>query len=231
MRLLMATPANFSPLPRMSSYERAKLIRFTHHIDFNGDLRKAAAKARISKTLLEKWMSSPEISARITHWIKRRRRTEAFLLVNRVKCASKIGPFSLKPGVKGSPKLCDIDWGNWLPVAKSAARSFKTCKRLEVFRVDLDFVMSTQDKRLIKQFFIDLGKCLSGEIDCEQWDNLDIEVTDIVLENPSISSQDAARELEHRGFGDVTADLFRMRKKRLGLSKPNPRRAAQPLKA
>jgi hypothetical protein len=228
MNLPMPTAGS---LPPMSNNQRAKLKRFVRSIDFTRDLTKAAANARVSKKLLDNWMRTPEISQRIANLVKKKRRGEALLLVNHAKVSSKIGPFSLKVRPGKPTQLDDMDWGNWLPMAKSAAQSFKRCKDVEVFTSLIEVVLSTKSKQLLKQFFIDLGKCLSGEIHCEQWDTLDLEVADIILEDRSISAKSAVRELEHRGFHNVTEDLFRMRKKRLGLSKAMRSRVAKSPKA
>jgi hypothetical protein len=66
-----------------------------------------------------------------------------------------------------------------------------------------------------KQFFIYLGKYLSGELKNDMWDRLDVAVLRILFENPSIAAKDAVRELKERGGWTLTEDHFRMRKKRL----------------
>lgn len=66
-----------------------------------------------------------------------------------------------------------------------------------------------------RQFFIDLGKCLSGEIDSTLYEKSDYDLADIVGRNPSISAREAVREMIKRGHREVTEDTFRMRKHRL----------------
>ena len=71
-----------------------------------------------------------------------------------------------------------------------------------------------------KQFFIDLGKYLSGELKAEMWDRLDVAVATIVLSKPSITAKQAVRELQTHGFlvsENDAESVFRMRKKRLNL--------------
>ena len=66
-----------------------------------------------------------------------------------------------------------------------------------------------------RQFFIDLGKCLSGEIDSTLYEKSDYDLADIVGRNTSISAGEGVREMIKRGHRDVTEDTFRMRKHRL----------------
>jgi hypothetical protein len=74
-----------------------------------------------------------------------------------------------------------------------------------------------------KRFFIYLGKFLSGEINAELFDPVDLDIAHLVDGNPSIKAKDAVRELEKLGW-KMTEEAFRMRKKRLGLSKSLRRR-------
>ena len=76
-----------------------------------------------------------------------------------------------------------------------------------------------------KQFFIYLGKFLSGEINPKTFDQLDLHVAELVCANRSIKATEAERELKKRGW-KITEDGFRMRKKRLGLSEPMRKRNA-----
>jgi hypothetical protein len=66
-----------------------------------------------------------------------------------------------------------------------------------------------------RQFFIDLGKCLSGEIDSTLYEKSDYDLADIVGRNPSISAREGVREMIKRGHREVTEETFRMRKHRL----------------
>lgn len=71
-----------------------------------------------------------------------------------------------------------------------------------------------------KHFFIALGRYLSGELKADMWDQRDVAITRMVLENPSISGKEAVRELERSGrISKADAEsVFRNRKKRLRLS-------------
>ena len=72
-----------------------------------------------------------------------------------------------------------------------------------------------------KQFFVDFGKCLSGEIkDSTLFDNRARDIAEIVLFEPQMPVKDALRQLERRGHRGITEDNFRMWKMRLLKAKP-----------
>ena len=70
-----------------------------------------------------------------------------------------------------------------------------------------------------KRFFIDLGKCLSGEMDPgmypERYDKMDECVALILALNPSIPARKGVSFLEQLGCPRITEDNFRMRKQRM----------------
>ena len=67
-----------------------------------------------------------------------------------------------------------------------------------------------------KRFFIDFGKCLSGEIkDSTLFDKRDRDLAEIVLFSPQMSAKDAVRELMRRGHCGMSEENFRMWKMRL----------------
>jgi hypothetical protein len=77
--------------------------------------------------------------------------------------------------------------------------------------------LATNDKR----FFIDFGKCLSGDIkDSTLFDKRDVDIAQIVLFNPQMSAREATLELERRGHRGITEENFRMWKMRLLRAKP-----------
>ena len=79
-------------------------------------------------------------------------------------------------------------------------------------------VIAQAAKSSDKQFFIELGKCLSGEIAAEYYDRMDFDIAKIVCANPSVKAGDAIRELQRLGHPCISEDNFRMRKKRLKLT-------------
>ena len=72
-----------------------------------------------------------------------------------------------------------------------------------------------------KRFFIDFGKCLSGEIkDPTVFDKRGRDIAEIVLFHPQMSAKKAVLELETRGHRGITEENFRMWKMRLLKPKP-----------
>ena len=112
----------------------------------------------------------------------------------------------------------------------------KLAARLVQETGDLDFsiwLVLLAIERNDKRFFIDFGKCLSGEIKDStlfdkrdrdiaeivlfdpQFDTRNRDIAKIVLFDPEMSAKDAVRELERRGHRGITEDNFRMWKMRL----------------
>jgi hypothetical protein len=101
--------------------------------------------------------------------------------------------------------------------AKSAAKVAKQTGSLYSSLGLVLLAILTNDKR----FFIDFGKCLSGEIkDFTLIDKRDVDIAEIVLFNPQMSAKQAVLELERRGHRGITEDNFRMWKMRLRRAKP-----------
>jgi hypothetical protein len=72
-----------------------------------------------------------------------------------------------------------------------------------------------------KAFFIDFGKCLSGEIkDTTVFDKRDRDMAEIIIFSPRMPAKNAVRELEKRGHRGITEENFRMWKMRLLKAKP-----------
>jgi uncharacterized protein YaeQ len=141
---------------------------------------------------------------------KKRRRSEAQLVLGWLKMLSKTGPFTVKPGRARADLVTDIDFGDWLAQAKFAATLFKHPDP-ELFRGALELAITIKHKK----FFIDLGKCLSGEIDPQLWDKRDLDIAEIVLSNPRMRAKDAVRELERRGHTGISEENFRNWKSKL----------------
>jgi hypothetical protein len=167
----------------MSNNERTRLKRFLDNIDLLGDVEKAAAKARVSKGLLDKWMNAPEIS----------------LAVNNALIEAHPSPFFWAKIAR--PHLQQQDWRY---LAKLTAHNLKDWKDI------IRFAAENNEKK----FFVDLGKCLSGEINCTLRDQMEIDIADILHCNPSISAKDAVREMEERRW-TVSEEALRMRKQRM----------------
>jgi hypothetical protein len=103
---------------------------------------------------------------------------------------------------------------NWSEINRFIAKL--AAEDLRGFR---DLIADAAERRS-KQFFISLGRYLSGESKAETWDRLDVTIARMVLENPSISAKEAVRELERHGriSKSDAESVFRNRKKRLALN-------------
>jgi len=66
-----------------------------------------------------------------------------------------------------------------------------------------------------KQFFIDLGKCLKGDLKSAQVDRRRCHVASIFCRDPSISIKRALHELRERYGWEMTEDALKMEKMRL----------------
>jgi hypothetical protein len=97
-----------------------------------------------------------------------------------------------------------------LKKAKVVAEQFKQYGKFSLSAITIQEAAVRNDK----QFFIDLGKCLSGEIkNTVLFDKRDLDIAEMALF--ATSGRDAVRELEWRGHDDMTEDNFRMWKMRL----------------
>jgi hypothetical protein len=95
---------------------------------------------------------------------------------------------------------------NWLSIAKLAAQDLKACK---------GFICKAADENN-KRFFIDLGKCLSGEIKSPAVSKREIDLAHIICRQPT--SKDEMREWKNRGWQSSKKDggaVFRNQKKPL----------------
>ncbi len=173
----------------MSNSERAKLDRLLINVELLGDVAKAVGQVGVSKQLLDKWMNTREIA-----WVI----DQALIRAERI--------------AKGKDEE-GLLWGadperqsGSLFRAKLASKNLKAAKNVIQHAAELN------DKR----FFIDLGKCLSGEIDSTVVDPLDGTMAGLLTRYPSITAKDAVDYLTKLGY-KLTEDGFRMRKKRLRL--------------
>ena len=133
------------------------------------------------------------------------RRFETLLFLSWLKVTS--GPKQRKDG----------SW-NWLGHAKYAAwllLDSPASQNLEQFKQEIMRVIGFQSLMKNKEFFIQLGKCLTGELDHQLVDERDIDIAEIVLFHPRLSAANAVSELQRRGHRGITEENFRMWKMRL----------------
>jgi hypothetical protein len=157
----------------------------TERTKFKRLLKKAARKARVDRKLLDKWRNAQELCWGI---------------------AKAQGTYS-KLHSEGILLLAERDLyleRGWGYAARLAAQNLKDSAELIQLAAQQD----------AKEFFITLGRCLSGEIKAMLRDKMDADIADILSENPLITAKEAVRELKRRGR-EITEDNFRVRKQRL----------------
>jgi hypothetical protein len=169
----------------MPDTERTKFKRLLKNVELLFDLEKAARKARVDRKLLDKWRNAQELCWGI---------------------AKAQGTYS-KLHSEGILLLAERDLyleRGWGYAARLAAQNLKDSAELIQLAAQQD----------AKEFFITLGRCLSGEIKAMLRDKMDADIADILSENPLITAKEAVRELKRRGR-EITEDNFRVRKQRL----------------
>lgn len=164
---------------------------------------------------IEKRPRAPKKPAGMTGPTKERDETKqrgsgAVFVLAWLKLLSKIAPFTKKPGRERSKLVSDIDFPDLLPQAKAVALLFKHPDP-EWFKSVIEVPTLVKHKK----FFIDLGKCLSGEINPELWDKRDIDIAEIVVSNPRMRAKEAVRELVKRGHRPISEENFRNWKSKL----------------
>ena len=122
----------------------------------------------------------------------------------RVVCES-IKPKSEQRGdVQDAFERKEAERLDWLKIAKLAANDLKA------YEGEIRLAAATAQR----QFFIDLGKCLSRDMK-SGYDKLDAEIATILSDDPSIKAKDAVRELQRRNHSRISEENFRVRKQRL----------------
>ena len=169
----------------MPDSERVKFKRLLKNVELLCDLEKAARKARVDRKLLDKWRNAQELCWGIAG---------AQCTFNKVHSEGIL--FLAKRAL-----YLEHGWGY---AARLAAQNLKD-------RAELIQLAAQHDA---KEFFIILGRCLSGEIKSTSHDTMDADVADILSENPSITAKEAVRELRKRGR-EISEENFRVRKQRL----------------
>jgi hypothetical protein len=121
----------------------------------------------------------------------------------------------------GPKRRKDGSW-NWLGHAKYAAWLLLDAPAGEdpaLFNQEVMRVIGFQSLMKNKEFFLQLGKCLTGEIDPQLVDERDVDIAEIVLFYPQLSAANAVAELQRRGHSSITEENFRMWKMRLRKAK------------
>jgi hypothetical protein len=194
----------------MPAKERTKLSSLLTNIKWLGEVGKAAGKARVSRTLLDKWMNTPGVNWHIhtafneAQSISHSGATAEDVLF-RAKVVSELekdSEYFKKTGQRHRESKV---------IAKLAARNLKK------WRWQIVQAANNGDK----YFFIDLGRILlSRDANSELYNPLDADIAELFVKNPTMSTRKAMVELVDRGHSEVEEHTVRQRKKRLGLTKP-----------
>lgn len=191
----------------MSAKERTKLNRLLRNIEFLGDVGKAAATSRVNTTLLDKWMNTPGISWKINTALN-----EAQGMAHSGDTAADVlWRAKVAPGLE---KDADVFQSTGQRHRESRVVAKLAARNLKAYRWHIAQAANNNDKH----FLIDLGKCLAREIATDFHDQLDHDIAEIWCSERTITAPAAIAELRKRGYS-VTEEQFRMRKKRLRLSR------------
>jgi len=191
-----------------SATERAKLNRLLNNIKYLGDVGKAAGKARVSRTLLDKWMNTPGINWHIN---------TAF---NEAQCISHSGATAEDVLFRAKVvRELERDSAHFKKTGQrhreSKVIAKLAAKNLKQWRWQIVTAANNGDKH----FFIDLGRILNGDASAEIYDKLNQDIAELFIKNPLLSTRKAVLELIKRGHSDVEEGTVKVRKSRLGLSK------------
>lgn len=196
----------------MSNTERAKLTRMLTNIEFLGDVGKAAATSRVSRKLLDKWLNTPGVSWQINIAFNE---AQALLHCGRtaddILWRAKIEPELIKDA--------EVFQATGQRNRESKVIVKLVARDLKAHRWQIVQAANNGDNH----FFIDLGRILSGDASAELYDKLDADIAELWCQDPTISAGKAVTDLEQLGH-TITEDGFRVRKRRLGLSKPQERK-------
>jgi hypothetical protein len=169
----------------MPRSEHRKLARFLLHIELLGDVEKAARHVGVSSKQLKKWTSMADMSWAIEHHLSEAKR--------------------IAKGIPLPLYFTDETENDGLFWAKLVSKNLKGGKQI--------LLQAADDKN--SKFFIDLGKCLSGEIDSTPFDLMDLHLAGLLNRYPSITAKDVVDQLVRVGFPRITEENFRVRKQRL----------------
>ena len=165
--------------------------------------------SRVSRTLLDKWMNTPGISWKIN---------TAFNAAQGIAHSGDTADDVLFRA-KVAPELekdAEVFQATGQRHRESRVIAKLAAQDLKAYRWQIAQAANNRDK----YFFIDLGKCLAGEVATDFYDKLDRDIAEIWCHNRTITAPAAVAELKRRGHDSVNEEQFRMRKKRLGLAKP-----------
>jgi hypothetical protein len=102
----------------------------------------------------------------------------------------------------------------WFPAELTGSSRFRAkvaSNNLKASKAEILVAIEDNDTN----FFIDLGKYLSGELDVTLFDQREAYVAGMLTRYPSITAKDAVAQLTRDGFPPISEENFRVLKKRL----------------
>ena len=193
---------------RQSAAQKTKLRRFLTNVRYLGEVGKAAGKTRVSRKQLEAWMNDHAIAVEIDTAVRAAlvmahgQETKEDI-VFRTKIAPQLemdGEFFKETGQRHRESKI---------IAKLAARDLKGS------RWHIAQAAGNNDRN----FFIDLGRILKGDVSGDLCDKTDEALIEIWAAHPEFTTRQIATELERRGIEVDDENTIRKRKSRLGLNR------------
>ena len=173
-----------------------------------GDEGKAAGKLGITRAEVERWIANdPSLLARIESEKSSVSNDRALRILFDAKVAPYIGKRRKEKarGRKGKGSTSDI-------LAAWVARSGLSKQRLTILG---------EAKANNREFFISLGRYLSGDLMVELWDDLDEVIARNWQSLERMKRREATEWLRNNGFSDLTEERFRKRLVNLKLTRGN----------
>ena len=188
--------------------QQPKLRRFLTNVRYLGDVGNAAKKTRVSRKQLEAWMNDHAIAVEIDTAVR-----AALVMAHgqdtkediafRTKIAPQLemdGEFFRKTGQRHRESKI---------IAKLAAEDLKA------WRWQIAQAANNNDRN----FFIDLGRILKGDVSGDLCDKTDEALIKIWAKHPEFTTRKIAAELAQRGIEVDDENTIRKRKSRLGLNR------------
>jgi hypothetical protein len=184
-----------------------KLRRFLTNVRYLGDVGKAAKKTRVSRKQLDAWMNDHAIAVEIDKAVRAAlvmahgQETKEDI-VFRIKIAPQLemdGEIFKETGQRHRESKI---------IAKLAAQDLKA------WRWHIAEAANNNDRN----FFIDLGRILKGDVSGDLCDKTDEALIEIWAAHPEFTTRQIATKLARRGI-EADENTIRKRKSRLGLNR------------
>lgn len=201
---LSELPLSKSDAPSALKREKELKARFLKLIAIYGDEGKVAGKLGITRAKLESWQAGdPAFGVNIEREKSSVSDDKALGILFEAKIGPCIGKRGKARGRKGKGRTSDI-------VAAWVARSGLSKERL---------VILGEANANNRDFFISLGRYLSGDLKVELWDDLDESIARNWQRLKVMKRRQATEWLQKNGFPALTEERFRKRLVNLKLTR------------